>query len=168
MPIDMVQRFVVEVDSMALLQKYLRLSMQTALQPEEVAVKVVDRSEKYLDLHLPSVLDENKNFPVIFIGGWYLPEKGKQNTYFNGYGPWETFHSEGKKSAVDVAIKHVKTLLEKNGEQWFKEFKKKLGDGYNGGFNHFDGSIGFGFELRACGCFPEWLAISIVHMYYGK
>ena len=169
MSIDMVQRFVVEVDSMALLEKYLKLAMNTALDSEEeIAVKVVNRKEEYLDLHLPSVLDEDKNFPVIFIGGWYFPEKGKKNSYFNGYGLWETFNSDGKTSAVNVAVKHIKKLLNKNEEQWFTEFKKKFGDGYNDCFNHFDGSVDFGFELQSCGCFPEWLAISIVHMYYGK
>ena len=167
MSIDMVQSFVVEVDSLKLLEKYLKLAMTTALIPEEIAVKVLDRREKYLNLHLPSVFDEDKNFPVIFIGGWYLPE-GKDNTYFNGYGPWDIFRKKGKTRAVKIAIKHIKDLLEKNREQWFKEFKEKFGDGHNDAFNHFDGSVGFGFELRACGCFPEQLAISIVHMYYGK
>ncbi len=168
MPINMVQRFVVEVDSMELLEKYLKLAMTTALVPEEIAVKVLDRNEKHLDLHLPSVLDKDKNFSVILISGWHLPAEGKDNTYFNGYDPWDIFRQKGNTSAVEMAIKHIKNLLERNGEQWFKEFKNKFGDGFDGHFNHFDGSVGFGFELRACGCFPEQLAISVVHMYYGK
>ena len=170
MSIDMVQRFVVEVDSAKLLEQYLRLAMTTALNSqEELAVKVVDRNEKHLGLHLPPVLmEQDKHFPVIFIGGWYSPKEGEKNSYFGGYGPWTTFRFDGTTSAVDAAVQHIKELFEKHGKSWGTQFKQKFGDGYDDCFNHFDGSVELGYELRACGCFPEWLAISIVHMYYGK
>jgi hypothetical protein len=173
MSIDMVQRFIVEVDSAKLLEQYLRLAMTTVLNShEELAVKVVDRNEKYLSLHLPSVfMDQDKHFPVVFVGGWYLPKApkgGGKNSYFNGYGPWATFRFDGTTSAVDAAVQHIKQLFKENEKTWIAQFKQKFGDGYNDFFNHFDGSIGTGYELRACGCFPEWLAISLVHMYYGK
>ena len=170
MSIDMVQRFVVEVDSAKLLEQYLRLAMTTALNSqEELAVKVVDRNEKHLGLHLPPVLmEQDKHFPVIFIGGWYSPKEGEKNSYFGGYGPWTTFRFDGTTSAVDAAVQHIKELFENHGKSWGTQFKQKFGDGYDDCFNHFDGSVELGYELRACGCFPEWLAISIVHMYYGK
>lgn len=170
MSIDMVQRFVVEVDSLELLEKYLRLAITTALEShEELAVKVVDRDEKYLGLHLPPVLsDQKKHFPIIFIGGWYLPEEGKENSYFGGYPSWKTFRFDGSTSAVDAAIQYIEGLLQEHGKTWGAEFKEKFGDGYDDCFNRYDGSVELGYELRSCGCFPEWLAISIVHMYYGK
>ncbi len=174
MSIDMVQRFVVEVDSTKLLEQYLPLAMTTALNSdEELAVKVVDRNEKHLDLHLPSVfMNQSKHFPVVLIGGWYLPKAssggGEPNSYFNGYGPWTTFRFDGTTSAVDAAVQHIKDLFKRYGDTWGTEFRKKFGDGYNDCFNHYDGSVGTGYELRACGCFPEWLAISLIHIYYGK
>lgn len=170
MSINVVQRFVVEVDSVMLLEQYLRLAIATALDSgEELAVKVVDRNEKHLGLHLPSVfMDQDKHFPVIFIGGWYLSKDGQKNSYFGGYGPWTTFCFDGTTSAIDATVQHINKLFEKHGKLWDLQFEQKFGDGYNNSFNRFDGSIGLGYELRACGCFPEWLAISIVHMYYGK
>ncbi|MBU2109529.1 hypothetical protein KKB71_01035 [Patescibacteria group bacterium] len=170
MPIDMVQRLVVEVDSIKLLEEYLRLVMATALNSnEELAVKIVDRKEKNLILYLPPPLsNQEKHFPIILVGGWYISEEGKENSYFNGYRPWETFKSEEETSAVDTAIRHIKNLIKEYWTEWSAEFKKKFGDGYNAFFNIYDGSVGLGYELRTCNCFPEQLAISIVHMYYGE
>ena len=169
MGIDIVQKFVVEVDSMQLLEQYMGLGIRTALKQEEIAVKVVDRGEEHLNLHLPSALsNQDKHFPVIFIGGWYLPHEGEKNSYFNGYGPWKTFRFDGRLSATDIAIEHIKRLFKDHKKEWMKRFQRKFGNGYNNWFNHFDGSVEFGYELRTCGCFPEWLAISIVHIYYGK
>jgi hypothetical protein len=131
---------------------------------EELAVKVVNSTEGHPGLYMPSVfMDQGKHFPIIFIGGWYAPKnRGVENSYFGGYRPWTTFIT------VDAVIMHIKEKFEENGKIWAEQFRNKFGDGYNDGFNHFDGSVGLGFELRSCGCFPEWLAISIVHMYYGK
>ena len=110
MPIDMVQRFIVEVDTTKLLKRYLRLAMLTALNShEELAVKVVDPNDEHLGLYLPSVfMDQDKHFPVIFIGGWYWPEKGEKNFYFGGYKPYTTFR------AVDTAVQHIKELFQRN------------------------------------------------------
>lgn len=168
MSIDMVQKFVVEVDSVKLLKQYLRLAMATVLTSHE-EVTVVDRSEKHHGLYLPSVLmDETKHFPVILIDGWYLPKEGEKNSYFGGREPWTTFRSAVATSSIDCAIEHIHELLEKQGETWRAQFEKRFGDGHHSGFNHFDGDVGLGYELRECGCFPKRLAISIVHMYYGK
>jgi hypothetical protein len=154
---------------MELLEKYLQLLMTTALDStEEIAVKVVNRQEEHLALHLPCVLkDEDRHFPVIFIGGWYYP-KDKPNSYFNGYPAWETFSSDPRVSAVELAIYRIKQLFEKHGKEWGEEFSQKFGDGYDGCFTKHDGIVSPGYELRACDCFPQWLAISLVHIYYGK
>lgn len=133
MPIDMVQRFVVEVDSANFLKQYLRLAITTTLNSyEELAVKVVDCNEKDLILHLPSdLMDQDKHFPVIFIGGWYLPKEGEKNSYFNGYGSWTMFHSDRTTNAVDAAIGYIEELFEKQGKTWNAQFKQKFGDGYD-------------------------------------
>ncbi|MDD5164540.1 MAG: hypothetical protein PHF10_03135 [Patescibacteria group bacterium] len=163
----MVQKLIVEVDSMEPFERYLRLAIKTVLSSqEELAVKVIDRKDKDLSLHLPPVIsDQTKHFPVIFIGGWYRPKNGENNSYFNGYGPWTTFRGE---TSINDAVYHIKGLLYKQGRVLATEFIKKFGDGYNEGFNRSDGSVSLGFEIRDCGCSPEWLAISVVHIYHGK
>lgn len=170
MSIDRVQKFLAEVDSVELLESYLRFAMITVLDSfEELAVKVVDREKEYLSLYLPSVLmDQKKHFPVILIEGWFFPKKGEKNSYFSGYEPWKTFHFDGITPTVDVAIRYIKELLEEQKNAWETQFMKELGDGYTSGFNGSDGFVGLGYELRACGCFPEKLAVSLIHMYYGK
>lgn len=162
MSINLVQNLVVEVDPLRLLKDYLLLVMATALQSrEELAVKVVDRTET--DLHLPQAIDDQaKHFPVILISGQRRPEEGKANSYFGGWGTWTTLDT------VDAAIRHIEGLLLEYGVSWRSQFTKKLGDGYGPDFNEMDGTVGFGFELRTCRSFPEILAISIVHIYYGK
>lgn len=161
---DMVQRFVVEVDSFKLLKQYLQIAMTTVLDAhEELAVKILDRTVEYFSLHLPSaVYNEKKHFPVILISGWYAPEEGKPYSYFHGYPKWTTF------TTVDAAIEHIEDAFRRHREAWIKEFVFRFGDGYNEEFNRFDGSAGLGYELRNCYSFPEVLAISFVHMYYGK
>lgn len=168
MPINMVQRFVVEVSSIELLEQYLLLVITTALNSyEELAVKVVDREEKYFDLYLPSVLtDKDKHFPVILISGWYLLKK-EENYYFYGYEPWKVFRFNGTMN-IAKTTQYIKKLFKKNEKAWEVQFKQRFGSGYTEFFNEFDGSVGLGYELRSCGGFPECLSISIVHIYYGK
>ncbi len=169
MSINEVQRLITEVDSIKLLEQYLRLAITTALDShDEIAIKVMNREEEHLSLHFPTAMNQDKHFPVILISGWYLPTEGEGRSYFNGYESWTTFNSNESANQVDNALQHIKELLEENMETWRVQFNEKFGDGYNDCFNHNDGSVDLGFELRTCGCFPEWLAISIVHIYYGK
>ena len=164
MVIDMVQELLVEVDSIKLLEQYLRLTITTALDAhEEIAVKIINREEKNLILHFPSCMSEDKNFPVILIEGWYIPKKAKKpRSYFGGYPKWKIFNT------VDTAIEYIKDILEKNIKDWKEQFIKKFGDGYTSWFNKYDGSVGVGYGLCSCNRFPEWLAISLIHVYYGK
>jgi len=163
MALDMVQKFVVEVGSFKLLKQYLQTAMMTVLDAhEELAVKILDRTVDHFSLHLPPVCDEKKHFPVILIGGWYAPKEGKLNSYFGGYPKWITF------TTVDAAIECIEDTFRKFGEEWAKEFISKFGDGYNEGFRPFDGSVEWGYELKDCGSFPQFLVISLVHIYYGK
>ncbi|MFA6474428.1 MAG: hypothetical protein WCV85_06155 [Patescibacteria group bacterium] len=164
MPIHKVQEFLVEVDSPALLKQYLTVAMPTVLDAtQELAVKMLDRTSSDFSLHLPPVFkDQSASYPVLFIGGWHAPEPGRPNSYFNGYGPWKTFQS------VDAAIDHVQKVIKKSACAWGSAFLAQCGDGYNAGFNTMDGTVRIGFQIRSCRSFPEYLAISLVHMYYGK
>jgi len=157
-----VQRFVVVVDSYKLLEEYLRIAMATVLSPhEEIVLKTIDRDKANFSSGLPSdVSDRNKNFPVILIGGSYLPKGNEEGSKFHDHGPWETFRP--------TAIARIMEIVKANGEAWQRRFLKERGDGYNEFFLPCDGSIGTGYELRSCNCFPEALAISIVHITYGK
>ena len=160
---DNIQEFLVELDTFNLLERYLKLAIPTVLEStEELAVKIVNRREKYLSLHLPAIFDQKKHFPVIFISGWLAPKDGKPNRYFNGYPKWETFKT------VEDTIEYVERILKQRRKSWSYQFEKKFGDGYNDGFNRFDGSIGVGLRLQSCRSSPEWLAISLIHFYYGK
>ena len=84
MPINKVQKFLVQIDSLNLLKQYLKIAITTVLDSnEELAVKIVNRKVRRLSLHLPPVLfDQKKHFPVIFISGQDLPKKEKENSYF--------------------------------------------------------------------------------------
>lgn len=167
MSIDMVQYLSVEIDTVGLLEQYLKLAISTALESQqELAVKIVDLKEEYLNPKLPSAVCTYNHFPVILISGWYANGNDKgEHSYFNGYKPWKTFKGQ---FATNYAIDYVKVLLDKNDFVWKHEFIKKFGDGYNDDFNHCDGSVGVGYELKSCACFPEVLAISLKHIYYGK
>ena len=138
--------------------------MKTVLtSQEEIAVKMVDRTQKYLGLHLPPALsNQEKHFPVIFIEGFYLPKKGESNTYFGGYPKWKIFRFDGSTDAVDASIKYIKELIHKYGKVWIREFQEKFPDPSD------DIEARPGYQLRSCGCFPEWLAISLTYIYYGK
>lgn len=171
MPTDFVQKFVVEVDAVELLAKYLSLAIETVLtSDEEVVVKVINRNKKNFELGLSSaVSDEEKQYPVILISGWYAPKAGDDEvSYFDGYGPWSTFRCNGSVKAADAAIEHVLGIMKKKWDVWGKKYVEKFGDGYNDNFTEMDGAVDLGIELRSCNCFPEELAISIVHIYYGK
>ena len=167
---DLLQGLDVEIDSKKLLGQYLRLAIATALEAhEEIAVKTIDREEKELP-NLPGIFyGKKKEFAVILIGGWFITKDGKEKSYFDGYKPWVTFHSKGHAgTATDLAIEYINEALKKNQKVWEGQFLKKCGSGYNSGFNQSDGHVGVGYKLQSCNCFPEQLAISLVHIYYGK
>lgn len=162
----MVQDFSVVVDSIHLLEKYLRISIKTSLSSyQEIAVKLVDRSKEDYFVGLPSNLySPDKYFPVILISGWYNTGE-KENSYFLGCKPWLTFNGE---DSIDLAIDKIDEILKKHMLEWSNDFIKKMGNGYSRAFNNFDGDIEVGYELKKCHCFPEQLAISMKHVYYGK
>lgn len=165
-----IQRFLVEVNnSWELIELYLRMAMETVLcSTEEIAIKAVSQFDKDYSLYLPGTIDREKDFPVILLGGFYAPEEGRENSFFNGYKPWDIFRSSGTIKSVDIAIQHIKNILNEKGEEWSTLFRSKFGHGYNAGFNHMDGTVELGFQIRSLNCFPEQLAISLMHIYIGK
>jgi len=158
-----IQNFIAEIDETEELNDYLRLAIATVFDScEEIAVKVLDRRLKYLGLHIPPLVNQEEHFPVIFIEGWFKPKEGEVNSFFNGYPRWKTFNTP------EAAIEHIQNLLKKGWRRWARQFRKQFGDGYNDGFNKYDGHVGLGYGLKSCHCFPEVLAVSIIHFYYGK
>jgi hypothetical protein len=138
------QKFIVEVDSIKLLKQYLDLALVTTLDSyAEIAVKVVDRKDKYISLSLPPVImDQDKHFPVILIGGWHLPDSGKENSYFAGRKPWTVFRSREKMDTVSATIHHIEKLFQRHGKAGETQFTQKFGEGYNDCFNRSDGHTG--------------------------
>lgn len=163
---SVVQKLLLEFDALTTMEAFLPIVIKSTLCVEEIAVKVVDCEKANLELP-PVLLSTRNSLPVILISGWYLP-RAAENHYFDGYKPWNTFQHDGKKSATDHALTHVLGLLEENFGAWSKTFSEKFGNGYHSAFLPSDGLVQVGFKLQNCGCFPEQLAISLVHIYYGK
>lgn len=158
-----VQELNVQTDSLDILERYLKLALRNALDGDgsTIAVKIVNRRNKSCSLSLP--LTPEESFPVILIQGWYQRKwNEKPHNYFNGYRSWRLFGMR------DQVITFVGMTMREREERWTAQFLKKHGDGYTDSFNHLDGIVSVGYELRTCHSFPEVLAISLVHFYHGK
>lgn len=168
MSINLVQDLNVEVDSKELLKQYLELALPTVLNSIElIAVKVIDHDDEHKKLYYPSVIYSNNNIlPILLIEGWYNSKDKKDMSFFNGYKPWKLFES---KTALKNSIDYIMTILENNQCKLSKLFfEDYCGNGYNYGFNQYDGSTGIGFKLISNHTFPNSLSLSMVHIYYGK
>ena len=167
MSIDLIQNFVVEVDSVKLLKQYLELALSTVLNStEEIEVKVVDHDDKYKSLYYPSVIYGKENIlPVLLIEGWYKSKDNERESFFNGYKPWKLFNEE---NTLSKSIEYIMSVLSEYQSYLTDRFSRDCGDGYNYGFNHYDGSIGIGYQLISNKKFPNSLTLSLVHIYYGK
>jgi len=158
-----VQKFDVQTDSLDILEQYLKLALRNALDGDgsTFAVKIVNRRNKNYSLGLPSIPEES--FPLILIQGGHQRKEGeKPHSYFNGYRSWRLF------GRSDQVVTFARMTLKSREEKWTEQFLKKRGDGYTDSFNRCDGTVSVGYELRSCYSFPEVLAISLVHFYYGK
>ena len=167
MSINLVQNFIVEVDSIKLLKQYLELALGTVLNStEEIAVKVIDHADECKNLYYPSVIYGKKNIlPVLMIEGWYGSEDNAGDSFFNGYKPWKLFNDE---NTINKSIEYAVSVLSENQSNLIERFSRDCGDGYNYGFNHFDGSVNVGYQLISNKRFPNSLTLSLVHIYYGK
>jgi len=167
MSINLVQSLNVEVDSIKLLKQYLELALSTVLNSnEEIAVKVIDHYDVYKRLYYPSVIyNKTDILPVLLIEGWYKSKDNERKSFFNGYKPWKLFND---KNALKDSIEYIMTVLNENQSDLTDMFSKDCGDGYNYGFNNFDGSIGIGYKLISNKTFPNSLSLSLCHIYYGK
>ncbi|MFC1663801.1 hypothetical protein ACFL0A_01620 [Patescibacteria group bacterium] len=163
MAIDLVQTFEVEIDSIKLLKEYLKIAMKTVFNSnEEIAIKILDEELSNHHFYIPLVLNKDKSFHLILLSGRYKPEKGKSNSYFDGYPGWITF--EDPKGV----IQYVEGLFQENEKRWVEQFYRTFGNGYSKNFTDWDGTARYGWKIRSCRCFPEILAISMVHIYYYK
>jgi hypothetical protein len=166
MPINMVQDFRVEVDSIDLLKQYLRVAMPTALDSnQEIAVQIVDHSiENYQSLIRCYYADAHR-LPVIMISGWYKPEPGKKTSYVwpEQCNIFVAHDDPVLPTNVEQAIFCIEEHLREFGPSWGRTFREKCQ-----GPDDCDGSVGVGFGLRVCKSFPEWLAIELIYVYYHK
>lgn len=163
MSINLVQRFVVEVDSLSLLEKFLMVAVDTIFESKDQIIVNLPGRKNMEKLPSP-VNDPQKNFPIFLIGGWDTKEKIADSRYITG---GDRFN---KKTPYDIKqyLNYVKNNISTYGSEWRREFIKTIGDGYDDSFNHYDGRVVTGYEIRSCGIFPEVLAVSLTHIYYGK
>lgn len=148
---DKVQTFLTEVSTVTLLEQSLQFAITTALSSNEViSVKVSD--PKFISF---SAVDQNTQFPVILISS----KEGRENSYFNGYVPWETFRSDETTRATDAAIQHIKEFIERHNEAWKAEFVRIFDDRLNNNFGN------IGYRLCSRGSFTEWLTIFLIPMH---
>ena len=148
----MVQKFVVEVDSIEFLEQYLRVATTTALMDyKKIEIKIINREEKYLT----SCKNGNKDFPVILIGEtWYAPKKGEK--------------LNSKTFKKDKAVEYIIKTLRENIIDWEKQFIKRFEEGYAYEFSEYNGKTRVGYELCLNNSMPESFVISLVHIYYGN
>ena len=174
--LNLVQRLILQVDSKKLLEQYLMLAIPTVLKSlEEIAIKTIDDEARTQGtLHIPSWYGDGKNcYPVIRIGGYYFP-KDKDNSYFNGYKPWEIINHNSRlltgdnSVIVNVAVMRIIEILTKNEVHWKNQFFSTKGDGFNSGFNKRDGSIEVGYQITNFDTYPAELTVSLTHIYYGR
>jgi len=167
MSINLVQTLNVEVDSAKLLKQYLELALPTVLDSiEEIAVKIIDHNDAYKKLYYPSVIyDKTDILPVLLIEGWYKSKDNEGKSFFNGYKPWKLFDN---KNTLKDSIEYIIEVLSENQSDLTDMFLRDCGNGYNYGFNNFDGDIGIGYKLISNKTFPNSLSVSLCHIYYGK
>lgn len=157
-----------KTDSLVTLEAFLRLALGTILSStDEVAVRAIDRNDPRFLRYLPPMVNKKDDFPIILVGGWYLPKPHKKSRFESEEVDWRRFQNAEGVSTVEAAVAHVLALLKERERSWKIEFREKFGDEENQP-DHSDATFRIGFELRSCDSFPEVLAISLVYLTYYK
>lgn len=176
--------FNVRVDTLLLLESYLELAIRSVLRSsEQIAVRLLKgKEEKSIPTVISLISDPNpadpeeEFMPVIFICGWYKPEKGEKTDFWpvaeyllEEPVKYRIFNDDGSGRAAERAISYILKQMQKNREYWEKRFKEEYGEGYFESFQKdVDGRAYTGFRLLSCGCHPDQLAIGFAHMYFSK
>lgn len=163
MPLQLVERLDVAVDSWELLERYLKLAIETCFRsPEEMALRFVDRDEE----GRPDVRSISQEyFPVLLLhGGSKLTNP---DSYFNGLEPSRVFDLQ-QTSGLQYMLDIVKAELLHGHPEWRHAFRQFRGDGFSHSFMHSDGDVVTGYRLITTCSFPAYLAICLTHIYYGK
>lgn len=148
--INLTQEFVYETDDLNSLKSVL-----TTL------TKVMYKSPKYDHgytlVHMTSKPKSNNfdNQYIVLEIGDYKSDVQSDDMTFTGY---------TDKMYDDLSEQAIKAL--KNADK--KKFLEERGDGYNDGFNEFDGIIDVGYRLELDKLVWPRLKLSLVHIYYGK
>jgi len=163
MAIDLVQKFDAEVDSLKLLRKYLYLAIETILESnQEITVKFLDNQNIS---GLPFSLDDVQNLTLFLIGGWYIDSSVNGSSYVLG---GQKFIADSEKTSIDGALDFIIKTIKNDRNNLYQKFLEKCGSGYDHSFNECDGSVKVGYQISSLSAFPAVLAVSLVHIYYGK
>jgi hypothetical protein len=165
-PIQLVQKLDVEVNSWELLEPYLELAINTCLQPsEEIAIRPVT----YDEAGKPDIfsLRSAKNFPVLLIAGGRKLEGERPNSYFYGYQPSKTFDMKSP-AGLPYVLDIIKVELLRGHPEWRSIFRRFHGNGRVGSPAESGGEVMTGYRLVTLNTSPVCLAIYLTHIYYGR
>ncbi|MEA3272848.1 MAG: hypothetical protein U9P90_04245 [Patescibacteria group bacterium] len=171
MSIDMVQKLVVEIDSVKILERYLILALKTVFSSyKEVAIMWVKHTEDNTS-YLPPFLREKNQLPVILIHDYHTSsEKEKTNFVERGGVILSNLH-------LTDLINWVRLIIGHHRENWEELFIEKTDEEYDAECEECDDDfishpsadaiIGFRLESR----FPssaDVIAISLCYIPFGK
>lgn len=175
----MVQYFKAEVDSLKLLGRYLLLAIPTVLDSnEEIAIRWVRKGEKW---SIPLLASEDALLIMLIHGHWRRKKGGWSNVLVpSGAGkfikiksprrnPWpvpenlgvkpitsyKLFKSDKRKPIVEIVTSYIINQIKRHLKEIEQRFNEKFGYGQH---------VHKGFKLQSCGCHPDQLAISLIHM----
>jgi len=153
MSIDMVQKYFLETDTLEILQKNLETMLPLLFKtPDKFPNPEGARKHHQLYVSKKSdSIDSMHGFLVCRIGDHKSEVRRGDATFKEG-------DYAGAVQCVTDIVKMADTVA----------FFKKYSEGYNTGFNQFDGSIDVGYRLVHTREVRNALEIYLCHMYYGK
>ena len=161
MSINMTQHFEFETDDLKSLERMLETILNIMFWDSK---RVTDEyselfiTERFPVLYMPnSKVREEKRLFICSVRDYKSDIREDDDMRF------------GSKIGEETFTKVRQEVLNRIGLFNEEEFKQYRGDGFNAGFNRFDGSIGLGYRLEHS---PSggWdnLDVYLVHAYYGK
>jgi len=164
MSINLTQEFVFETDSINSLEKMLQtvVSILFKEKPGDYSQLYMSKRKnehfydgsRYGDIDLLDKTEISKGAKLAYL---YICTIGNYRSDIRGTD--NIFDSYSK--LTNATITEVKQADR-------KKFWDSCGDGFNGTFNMYDGSVGLGFRLSHYSSAWDELHVSFCHIYYGK